>query len=92
MSVRRIFLFQGMVIGAVGVRWIAHRPSWLLLEKYRLISLDPSVYFIDHLPVRLEFFDIAAVLISSMLVSTLATLYPASQAAKLYPVEAIRHE
>lgn len=93
-QVRRIFLLQGVVIGAVGTfgGLIIGLIVALLLEKYRLISLDPSVYFIDHLPVRLEVFDIAAVLISSMLVSTLATLYPASQAAKLYPVEAIRHE
>jgi len=93
-SVRRIFLFQGMVIGAVGTGGglLIGLIVAVLLEKYRLITLDPSVYFIDHLPVRIEFFDVAIVLVASMLVSTLATLYPASQAAKLYPVEAIRHE
>lgn len=93
-SVRRIFLFQGMVIGAVGTigGLVVGLILALLLGKYKLISLDPSVYFIDHLPVHLDLLDVAAVVIASMLVSTLATLYPASQAAKLYPVEAIRHE
>lgn len=93
-SVRRIFLYQGMVIGAVGTGGglILGLFLSLLLEKYRLISLDPSVYFIDHLPVRLIAGDVLAVVFSSMLVSTLATLYPAAQAARLYPVEAIRHE
>lgn len=93
-SVRRIFLFQGMVIGAVGTfgGLLVGLTLAVLLEKYHLISLDPSVYFIDHLPVKLDLFDIAAVILASMAVSTLATLYPASQAARLYPVEAIRHE
>ncbi|MFO0093907.1 MAG: lipoprotein-releasing system transmembrane subunit LolC, partial [Gemmatimonadaceae bacterium] len=64
----------------------------LLLERYRLISLDPSVYFIDHLPVAIELADVALIVVSSLLIAAVATLYPASQAAKLYPVEAIRHE
>jgi lipoprotein-releasing system permease protein len=93
-SIRRIFLYQGVVVGAVGTGGglLLGLGVALLLEKYRLIALDPSVYFIDHLPVAIEVADVALIVVASLLIAAVATLYPASQAAKLYPVEAIRHE
>jgi lipoprotein-releasing system permease protein len=50
------------------------------------------VYFIDHLPVATDWKDVIIIFIASMVITALATLYPARQAAELYPVEAIRHE
>jgi lipoprotein-releasing system permease protein len=93
-SIRRIFLYQGVVVGAVGTGGglVLGLGLALLLEKYRLIALDPSVYFIDHLPVAIELADVALIVAASLVIAAVATLYPASQAAKLYPVEAIRHE
>jgi lipoprotein-releasing system permease protein len=64
----------------------------LLLERYQLISLDPSVYFIDHLPVAIQIPDVLMIMVASLVITALATLYPAAQAARLYPVDAIRHE
>jgi lipoprotein-releasing system permease protein len=64
----------------------------IALDKYELIKLEEQIYFIDHLPVATEAMDVAAIVVASILIAALATLYPASQAAKLFPVEAIRHE
>jgi lipoprotein-releasing system permease protein len=50
------------------------------------------VYFIDHLPVATEALDVILTVFASVAIAGLATLYPAQQAAKLYPIEAIRHE
>ena len=93
-SIRRIFLYQGIVVGAVGTGGGVAIGLFLslLLERYQLISLDPSVYFIDHLPVAIQMPDVLMIIVSSLVITAVATLYPAAQAARLYPVEAIRHE
>jgi len=54
--------------------------------------LDPSIYFIDHLPVATELIDVLATVVASVAIAAIATVYPAMQAARLYPIEAIRHE
>ncbi len=93
-SVRRIFLFQGLLIGAVGTGGglLVGLTVATLLERYQLIALDPSIYFIDHLPVTMEPLDVLSIILASMAIATLATLYPAAQAARMYPVDAIRHD
>jgi lipoprotein-releasing system permease protein len=58
----------------------------------KLIKLDPSVYFIDHLPVAVDLFDVGLTVVGSLAVAALATMYAARQAARLFPIEAIRHE
>ena len=93
-SVRRVFFFQGLAIGLVGTLGglMVGFGGALLLEKYQLIRLDPSVYFIDHLPVATDASDVLITTLASLAIAALATLYPARQAARLYPIEAIRHE
>lgn len=93
-QVQRVFLLQGVVIGTVGSTLGALSGLFILfiLDRYELIHIPGDVYFIDRLPVAFDPLDISVVLISSMIISFLATLYPARQAARLYPVDAIRHE
>ncbi|HEV2130739.1 MAG TPA: FtsX-like permease family protein, partial [Longimicrobiaceae bacterium] len=93
-QVLRIFMLQGVVIGVVGATLGALGGLFLtwMLDRYKLISIPGDVYFIDHLPVALDFADIGIILALSVLISFFATFYPARQAASLLPVEAIRHE
>ena len=55
-------------------------------------KLDAQIYFIDHVPVIVLPLHVILVALASMAIATVATLYPAGQAAKLYPVDANRHE
>lgn len=93
-SIRRIFLAQGVVIGGVGTALglILGLGGALALDHYKFIKLDITVYFIDHVPVTIQWIDVALTVVASVVIATLATLYPAIQAARLYPIDAIRHE
>jgi len=93
-QIRRIFVAQGVVVGVIGtvVGTLGGIAVALAVGHYRLIPLNPTVYFIDHLPVELSAVDVATIIVLSLCIAGLATLYPARQAALLEPVDAIRHE
>ncbi len=93
-SIRRIFFAQGLVIGVVGtvLGLILGFGGALALDKYQFIKLDPTVYFIDHLPVSTQPTDVMWIILASIAIAAIATVYPAVQASRLYPIEAIRHE
>jgi lipoprotein-releasing system permease protein len=93
-SVKRIFLAQGVVIGGVGtgIGLAIGLVVGLAIGRWHLIALDPQTYFIDHLPVQMQPLDVVLIVVFGLLVAMLATLYPAIQASRLYPIEAIRSE
>lgn len=92
-SIRKIFIFKGMIIGFMGT-FLGVCLGFImckLLEKYKFIELPGDVYYISTLPVRLEALDVFIIAAAAMGICFVATLYPALQASKLNPVEAIRY-
>ena len=93
-GVRRIFMFQGAIIRAVGtsIGYVLGIVLALLLKKYQFIELPPGVYMMDTLPVIIDPVDLLVIGAVSMLLCFVATIYPARQAARLVPAEALRYE
>ncbi len=101
-SVLRIFLITGASIGIVGtlagfligtVIAINAEPIRQGLSYITGIPIfPPDIYFLSELPTRLEPMDVISVVVMSLTLSFLATLYPAWRAARLDPVEALRYE
>lgn len=93
-GIMKIFLLQGTLIGLIGTLLgiAAGVAVSLVLGRYKLLRLPGEIYFIDTLPVKMEWPDFALVAIAATLVCFLASLYPAWQAARIAPVQAIRYE
>ena len=93
-QVRKIFTWGGLIIGTGGILFgiIGGIVLCLLLKKYQFIQLPQDIYYIDRLPVALRGLDVAVIAGSALLICFLATIYPASKAARLVPADALRYE
>jgi lipoprotein-releasing system permease protein len=93
-SITTVFFCVGMIIGGVGT--IAGSVVGLSLiwvqNTYRIIRLAGDVYQIDYLPMKLAPTDFLLVIGSTLLLSFLATIFPARRAGSLVPVDVLRYE
>ncbi len=92
--ITRIFMFEGLVVGMVGVITGSVLGLGLALIQiyFKIYKLDTSVYKLEALPVELRFSDFIYIPLAALLLCFLASLYPAIRAAKQKPVESIRWE
>jgi lipoprotein-releasing system permease protein len=91
--VRLIFVIEGAIVGVVGTALgtaLGLLGCWAL-DRYRF-PLDTNVYYLDSLPVVVEWQSVVSVVVAALVICFLATLYPAGRAAKLDPVEGLRYE
>ena len=92
-TVRLVFMLEGLIIGLVGttIGTALGLAGSVGLDNYRF-PLDTDVYYLDTLPVVIVPETVVAVAISAVLICFTATLYPATIAARIDPVEGLRYE
>ncbi len=93
-AVRAIFTLVGVAIGGCGTLLGVGGGVALceLLRRYQFVKLPADVYYLDHLPVQMAWGDLGVIVAAAFAISWLACLYPASVAARLTPVDALRYE
>ncbi|MEX0617677.1 MAG: lipoprotein-releasing ABC transporter permease subunit [Pseudohongiellaceae bacterium] len=101
-TIGRIFMLQGCLVGLIGTAiglvlgvlaslWVSDFAAWLeRMFSMQLLSAD--VYPIDFLPSRIMLSDLVSVAVGVVVLSVLATIYPARRAAAIQPAEALRAE
>jgi lipoprotein-releasing system permease protein len=93
-QVRRIFIWQGLLIGVIGTALglVVGYTLAILAGRYHWISLSAEVYAIDYVPFAPRAIDALLVAAVSLAISFIATVYPSQSAAKVLPAEALRYE
>lgn len=93
-SLMKIFALAGLLIGGLGagLGFLIGFGLSAFLKKYPLVELPREIYYIHHLPVKMQAWDTFAVVSVAVALSFLAAFYPARMAGKLDPVKALRYE
>lgn len=101
-QIMQIFMIQGFIVGALGTLLgvilgilsalnVTALVNWIQ-ALFHVQFLSSQVYFIDFLPSHLEWSDVAVISFVALVMSFLATIYPAYKASKINPAEALRYE
>ena len=101
-SIMAVFMVQGAMVGfmgtglglALGLVVALNLPEWIpaLEQALGVRFLPKDIYLIDHMPSDPQFGDIAPIVVVSLLLSLLATLYPSWRASRMNPAEALKYE
>jgi lipoprotein-releasing system permease protein len=91
-SIMSVFLIEGAIVGALGATAgvALGALAIVLANHYRLISLPADVYSISNVPLNLNWRDVALAALVALVLSIVATVYPARAAARIRPAEMLR--
>jgi len=93
-QIRNIFMLQGVLIGVIGTAagLLAGYTLCYFADRYHWLRLDEQVYALSYVPFEPRALDGLWIAAAAILVSFLATIYPARSATRIAPVEVLRYE
>ena len=93
-SIIRLFIYQGILVGTGGIfsGLLLGLLTCYLQIRYKFYSLDPTKYIIDALPVKVDLLDILSIVLATLFLASLASVYPAKKASEINIVESIKYE
>ncbi len=101
-GIMKIFIFQGLIVGAIGtvlgciagliVAFNLEALSRFVENLFGFKILPGDVYYLSELPSQVNFGDVGIIILGTLLISFLSTIYPSWRASRLDPVEALRYE
>jgi len=101
-SVMKIFIYQGLIIGVIGtclgciaglaVALNLQNVSLLVEKIFRFKFLPGDVYYLSELPSKVNYGDVVIIVVGTLLICFLSTIYPSFRASKTDPAEALRYE
>lgn len=93
-QIRRIFILEGALIGGAGTALglVLGYVISFLADHYHWLHVDAQIYGLSYIPFETHWVDGVWIAATAMVVSLLATLYPARNATRIAPVEALRYE
>lgn len=101
-SIMKIFIYQGLIIGIIGTLLgsitglaVAYNLEKLTLFVERIFGfkiLPGDVYYLSALPSLVNYGDVATIILGTLFISLLATIYPSWRASRLDPAETLRYD
>ena len=93
-QIRNIFMIEGLIIGAIGtaIGTVLGYALCYFANRYRWVRLDEQIYSLSFVPFNPRVVDGLWIAAAAILVSFVATLYPARTATQIAPAEVLRYE
>jgi len=101
-SIMKIFVYQGLIIGVVGtflgtlfgltVAYNLEEVAQFIENLFGFKIMPGDVYYLSKLPSQVNYYDVMVIIAGTLLISFLATIYPSFRASRLEPAEALRYD